>query len=450
MDLRSAGDVMSLEHEIQIYREQTPRSREIWDRARQAMPGGDTRTSVFWAPYPIYFTRGRGSRLWDEDGVERVDFINNFTSLILGHAAPAVVEALGQAAANGTAFGGGNQLQVRLAEMLVERIPSLELVRFTNSGTEATLNCVRAARAFTGRTMIAKAEGGYHGTHDATYVSVKMSPEMLGDPEQPRSVAATDGIPQSTVDDVVVLPFNDIEATREILLRHEGLIAGVIIEPMLGSAGMIPADPAYLDLLRNFTESDGSLLIFDEVISLRVAYGGAQERYGVTPDLTAMAKVIGGGMPVGAFGGRGEVMELFDPTRGPRVAHAGTFQGNPMTMAAGIATLEMLTPDVYPRMERLRDHLAEGIRDLTAEMGLRVQVTGMGSCYGIHFLERQVRNFRDAAAVDQSFKHQIYLGLLNEGVVLAPYMVGALSTANDDADVDLHLDALRNVLSRDE
>ncbi|MCI0889002.1 MAG: aminotransferase class III-fold pyridoxal phosphate-dependent enzyme, partial [Chloroflexi bacterium] len=338
--------------------------------------------------------------------------------------------------------------QVRLARMLCERVPSIELVRFANSGTEATLNCLRAARAFTGRDKIAKAEGGYHGTHDAVSVSVKMGPDLMGDPRRPEAVASTAGVPQSAVRETVVLPFNDTVAARRILEEHAGELAAVIVEPMLGSAGMIPAEPAYLAMLREVCSDHGMLLIFDEVVSLRVGPGGAQARYGITPDLTAMGKMIGGGLPVGGFGGRADVMELFDPTKGPVVSQAGTFTGNPLTMAAGIATLEKLTPEIHARQESLRDRLAQGISDVAGEFDVPVRVTGMGPFYGMHFVERPIANARDAATVDQDFKRQVFLGLMNEGVLVASYMVGALSTPMGEAEVDEHLDALRRVLAR--
>ena len=439
---------MSLQDEVLRYEQQTPRSRAAWQEARKYLPGGDTRTSVFWPPYPLFFTHGEGARIWDEDGVARVDFINNFTSLPHGHADPGVSRAIREQAARGTSFGGGNEHQVRLARMLCERVPSIELVRFANSGTEATLNCLRAARAFTGRDKIAKAEGGYHGTHDAVSVSVKMGPDLMGDPRRPEAVASTAGVPQSAVRETVVLPFNDTVAARRILEEHAGELAAVIVEPMLGSAGMIPAEPAYLAMLREVCSDHGMLLIFDEVVSLRVGPGGAQARYGITPDLTAMGKMIGGGLPVGGFGGRADVMELFDPTKGPVVSQAGTFTGNPLTMAAGIATLEKLTPEIHARQESLRDRLAQGISDVAGEFDVPVRVTGMGPFYGMHFVERPIANARDAATVDQDFKRQVFLGLMNEGVLVASYMVGALSTPMGEAEVDEHLDALRRVLAR--
>jgi glutamate-1-semialdehyde 2,1-aminomutase len=439
---------MSLQNELDLYESLTLRSRALWAEAQLYMPGGDTRTSVFWPPYPLFFTHGIATQIWDQDGIARTDFINNFTSLPHGHADPDVTLAIQDAAAKGAAFGGGNEPQVRLAKLLCERLPSVDLVRFANSGTEATMNCVRAARAFTGRHKIAKAEGGYHGTHDAVSVSVKMSPALLGDAANPDSVASTSGVPDAAVRDTVVLPYNDVENSRRIVEANAAELAAVIVEPMLGSAGMIPASPEYLTVLRDVTYQHGILLVFDEVVSLRIGTGGAQERYQIMPDLTALGKVIGGGLPVGGFGGRADIMELFDPTAGPRVSQAGTFTGNPVTMAAGLTAMEKLTPEVMERTEALRDQLAEGIHDVSAEFDVPVQVTGMGPFYAMHFTDHPINNFRDAANVDQEFKRQVFLGLMNEGILVASYMVGALSTPMTEADIEVHLDALRRVLAR--
>ena len=434
--------------ELQRYLELTPKSHALWEEGKAYLPGADTRSSVFWDPYPLFLERGEGSRLWDADGVERIDFINNMTSLILGHAHPAIVQALQQQATRGTAFAGPNESQIRLAKILCQRIPSLDLVRFTNSGTEATLNCLRAARAYTGRSKIAKVEGGYHGTHDAVSVSVRVPPGEGGDARRPTKVPSFPGLSQRVVDDVVLLPFNDTEASRDILEEHGRDLAAVIVEPVLGGSGMVPAEPDYLAMLREATQQQGALLIFDEVISLRVAPGGAQEYYGITPDMTALGKIIGGGLPVGAFGGRSDIMELYDPTRGPKVPHAGTFQGNPMTMEAGIATMERLTPEVYARLAALTDRLSQGISSVCAEFEVPVQVTGLASLYGIHFTDQPVRTYRDVAASDKDMRQRVFLGLMNEGIFIAPQLIGAPSTATGEEEVDAHVEALRKVLGR--
>ena len=372
--------------ELKRYLELTPRSRGIWEEARQYMPGGDTRNSIFWAPYPIYIDRGEGFLVRNVDGVDRLDFIGNMTTSILGGAYPPVVEAMQEQAARGLVYNAPNEHQVRLAKLLCERVPSVEMVRFTNSGTEATLNAIRAARALTGRTKVAKCEGGYHGTHDVVSVSIRSDPSVGGAPERPIPVPSVGGLPAGVTDQVVVIPFNGTPAAQRILQENAEDLAAVIVEPVLGSSGMVAADPEYLTMLREYTRKTGAVLIFDEVISFRVAPGGAQEHYDITPDMTAFGKVIGGGLPVGAFGGRRDLMELFDPTNGPAVGHSGTFNGNPLTMLAGSITLEHLTPDLYGRLDVLTERLRYGVRKVCAELEVPVQVTGLGSLFGIHFV----------------------------------------------------------------
>ena len=305
--------------ELERYHQMTTRSRDAWENAKQHLPGGDSRTSIFWAPYPVFADHGEGCRLWDLDGTERIDFANSMTSLILGHADPQVVAAVQEQATKGLVYNAPNEHQMELARLLCERIPSFDMVRFTNSGTEATMNTLRGARAFTGRTKYAKAEGGYHGTHNDVEVNVRTDPALAGDPQRPQPVPGVAGLPPEVVDQVLILPYNDTESTRRLLEEHRGELAAVMVEPVLGGSGMIPADPEYLAMLRDYTASDGSVLIFDEVISYRVAPGGSQEYYGVTPDMTALGKIIGGGMAVGAFGGRHDIMAQFDPTQGPKV-----------------------------------------------------------------------------------------------------------------------------------
>ncbi|MCE2404515.1 MAG: aspartate aminotransferase family protein [Dehalococcoidia bacterium] len=441
-----AGDAVY--SELDRYLETTPRSREMWEEAKRYLPGGDTRNSIFWAPYPIYIQDGGGCHAVDLDGTDRLDFIGNMTSLPLGNAYPPVVKAVQEQAARGLVYNAPNEHQVRLARLLCRRVPSVELVRFTNSGTEATLNAVRAARAFTGRTKIAKCEGGYHGTHDAVSVSVRTDPAMGGSPERPTAVPSVAGLPPSVVEEVVVMPFNDTAAARAILEDNAGELAAVIVEPVLGGSGMVPADQEYLDALREFTELDGSVLIFDEVISFRASHGGAQEHYGIRPDMTTFGKIIGGGFAVGAFGGRRDLMDLYDPTTGPVVGHAGTFNGNPMTMVAGAVTLEDLTPDVYDRLGPLTEGLRQGVRDACAELDVPVRVTGLGSLFGIHFLDRPVRTYRDVHSSDRDLRQRVFWGLMNEGILSTANLVGAVSNPMAQGEVDAFVEAFRTVLAR--
>ena len=434
--------------ELERYQELTPKSRAAWEEAKEYLPGGDSRNSIFWPPYPIFVERASGAHVMDADGTDRLDFIGTMTTLILGHAPEPVTEAVRAQLELGVVYNAPNRQQVRLARLLCERIPSFDLVRFTNSGTEATLNTVRAARAFTGRNLIAKAEGGYHGSHDVVSVSVRVDPGKAGERQRPDALPATEGLADGVLDSVVVIPFNETGPAREILEQHKDQLAAVIVEPMLGSVGMLPATHEFLAMLREFSTENGVILIFDEVISFRIAPGGAQEYYEITPDMTSLGKIIGGGFAVGAFGGRHEIMGLYDPTSGPRVAHAGTFNANPVTMLAGAVTLEQLTPEVYRRLAEVTEYLRHGLREVGRELEVPVQVTGLGSLFGIHFSDEKLVGYRDIAKSDSAFRHDVFLGLLNEGILMAPNLVGAVSTAIAEPEVDAFVTALRNVLQR--
>ena len=438
--------------ELDRYIERTPKSREAWEEAKRYLPGGDSRNSIFWNPYPIFVEQANGAHVVDADGSDRLDFIGTMTTLILGHAPEPVVDAVRSQLEQGVVYNAPNRHQVRLARLLCERIPSFDMVRFTNSGTEATLNTIRAARAFTGRSLIAKAEGGYHGSHDVVSVSVRVDPHVFnaeaGERLHPDALPATEGLADGVLDSVVVIPFNETGPAREILERHKNDLAAVIVEPMLGSVGMLPATHEFLAMLRDFATESGVVLIFDEVISFRVAPGGSQEYYGVTPDMTSLGKIVGGGFAVGAFGGRQDIMDLYDPTTGPRVAHAGTFNANPATMLAGAVTLEQLTPEVYRRLAEVTEYLRHGLREVGRELEVPVQVTGLGSLFGIHFQDDTLVGYRDIAKADSAFRHNVFLGLLNEGILMAPNLVGAVSTVLGEDEVDSFVDAFRTVLQR--
>ena len=430
------------------YLDKTPKSRAIWEEAHDYLPGGDSRNSIFWDPYPIFVESSTGCHVVDADGVDRLDFINTMTTLILGHAPRPVVQAVREQLERGVVYNAPNQHQVRLAKLLCQRIPSFDLVRFTNSGTEATLNTLRAARAITGKSRFAKAEGGYHGTHDAVTVSLRVNPEQAGDPDRPVALPSSAGLPDGILEGVVIIPFNETDAALRLLEENKDDLAAVIVEPVMGSVGMVPASPDFLTMLREFTKKNNIILIFDEVISFRVAPGGAQEYYGITPDMTALGKIIGGGFPVGAFGGRRDIMELYDPTKGPKVSHAGTFNANPVTMLAGSVTLEQLTPEVYRDLAELTERLRQGVREVCTELEVPVQVTGLGSLFGIHFTGGRVHNYRDVAAEDSKLRSQVFLGMMNEGILTTPNLVGALSTVITQAEVDIYLDAFKRVLER--
>src|SRR5690348_10030263 len=429
------------------YRETTPGSRRLHERAVKAMPGGTTRTTTYFDPYPLYIDRGEGCRVWDVDGTERIDAIGNYTAMILGHAHPKVVDAIRAQAARGTGFAAANPVEVELATLLCERVPSLDAVRFCNSGTEATMFAMRLARAFTGRPKIARMEGGYHGTHDYAEVSTHPALSEAGPADAPIARPDSAGTPGWVLDQTVVLPFNNPDAAEAILRREAAAVAAVILEPVIGAGGVIPATVEFLERLRSITRELGALLIFDEVISLRLGPGGAQQMYGVTPDLTTMGKIIGGGLPVAAFGGRAEVMELLDPRRDGNIAQGGTYNGNPLGMAAGLATMTELTPDVYDNLNRKGARVAELLREVFASHRVPVQVNSAGSMFALHFTDRPVVDYRGVASADKKRTRDMFLGLVNHGVLMAPRGMGALSTPMDERDIQLFVDAVDAVVA---
>jgi len=431
----------------EIYRQTTPGSRALHEKAVRVMPGGTTRTTTYFDPYPLFIDRGEGCLVWDVDGTERVDMIGNYTAMILGHAHPKVVEAIRAQAGRGTAFAAANAIEGELAEILCERVPSLDLVRFCNSGTEATMFAMRLARAFTGRPRIARIEGGYHGTHDYAEVSTHPVPAEAGPADRPLARPDSIGTPAWALEQTLVLPFNDPDAA-ELILRQEGnQVAAVILEPIIGAGGVIAATSEFLQRLRSVTRELGMLLIFDEVISLRVAPGGAQQLYGVVPDLTTMGKIIGGGLPVAAFGGRADVMELLDPRRQPNLAQGGTYNGNPLGMAAGVAAMKELTPDVYEDLNRRGARVKDQLSEVFASHGVAAQVNGVASLLAIHFTATPVTDYRSKMTADEGMTRDFFLGLLNHGVLMAPRAMGALSTPMGEEETQRFVDAADAVVA---
>jgi glutamate-1-semialdehyde 2,1-aminomutase len=424
------------------YRQTTPGSRALYERAIQVMPGGTTRTTTYFPPYPLYIERGEGCRVWDVDGAERIDMLGNYSAMILGHGHPKVVEAIRRQAARGTGFAAANPVEVELATILCERVPSLDAVRFCNSGTEATMFAMRLARAFTGRPKIARMEGGYHGTHDYAEVSTHPAVDEAGPEDAPVARPDSMGTPAWALDQVVVLPYNNPDAAERIIRRYASELAAVILEPIIGAGGIVAATPDFLRRLRDVTRDLGILLIFDEVISFRVAPGGAQELYGVTPDLTTLGKIIGGGLPVAAFGGRADVMEILDPRREQSLAQGGTYNGNPLGMAAGVAAMRELTPDVYQDLNRKGARVCEQLSEVFASHGVTVQINGAGSMLALHFTDRPVVDYRAVAAADKKKMRDLFLGLVNHGVLMAPRLMGALSTPMTEDDIQEYVDAV--------
>ena len=431
----------------EVYRRTTPTSRALHERAVKVMPGGTTRTTTYFDPYPLYIERGDGCRIWDADGAERLDMLGNYSAMILGHAHPKVVEAINKQAARGTAFAAANPIEVELATLLCERVPSLDLVRFCNSGTEATMFAMRLARSFTGRPKIARIEGGYHGTHDSAEVSTHPSPANAGPADRPIARPDSIGTPQWVLDSSVILPFNNPDAAERILREEADQVAAVILEPIIGAGGVIAATADFIERLRTVTRELGMLLIFDEVISLRVAPGGAQQLYGVTPDLTTLGKIIGGGLPVAAFGGRADVMELMDPRREPNLPQGGTYNGNPLGMAAGVAALKELTPDVYEALNRKGARVKDQLTEVFASHGMPAQVNGAGSLFAIHFTDIPVTDYRTKATSNEKITHDFFLALVNHGVLMAPRAMGALSTPMAEHDLQEFVDAVDAVIA---
>ena len=414
------------------------RSARLFERARTVVPGGNSRNTIFHKPYPVFAQSGDGCRVRDVDGVERLDFINNYTSLLHGHRHPAIIEAIQAQLALGTCFANPTEAEVRLAELLVERVPSFDQVRFTNSGTEAVMMAIKAARAHTGRSKIAKCEGLYHGCYDVAEVSLGAHPGNWGD-GAPAATAYSKGTPSAVLNDVVVIPFNEPETAEEILSRHAKDLAAVLIDLMPSRVGFVRANPPFLTMLDEFRQTSGALLIVDEVISFRMGMAGAQGMMGVQPDLTALGKIIGGGLPVGAVAGRAEVMSVFDHAQGPpALPHGGTFNGNPLSMAAGRAAMELMTPEAYERLNRLGGKAIAELREAFARAGVTGQVTGEGSLFAVNFKEKPPTTFREAFVPPEESERvaALHRYCLDQGIILGSRGAGALSTPMGEAEVE--------------
>ncbi len=432
-----------------MYPDPKSSSQTLYDRALSSLPGGNTRTTVFMKPYPIYAARGEGCRVFDVDGNSYIDCINNFTSLIHGHAHPVLIEAATRQLALGSAFGMPTVSEVELAELIAARLPSVEQVRFTNSGTEAVMMALKAARAFTGRPKIAKCEGAYHGSYDYAEVSLDPTPDTWGR-NAPVSVAYAKGTPEKVLSDVITIPFNDTEAAVSLIREHGAELACVLVDPMPNRAGLAPADRSYLKALRQVTREVGALLVFDEVITFRVGYRGAQGVWGIDPDLTTLGKIIGGGFPVGAVGGRKDIMAVFDPRHGkPALPHGGTFSANPVTMRAGLAGMELLDEAAFARLDAIGKAVRTGIDDAFRRHGVPGGTVGLGSLLKVHFADHPVRDYRSAYLTDTETKRQsaFHRGLINRGVLAASNGLMALSTPMNDADIEAIVAAASDALA---
>ncbi len=419
-----------------------PLSAALYKRATAVMPGGNSRHTIFFPPHPLYAARADGARVWDVDGVERIDCINNYSSLIHGHNHPAIVAAIREQAGLVSSIAMPTEREIELAEIVCDRLPGVERIRFANSGTEGVMFAIKAARAFTGRAKIAKVEGAYHGSDGTAGISVNPSPAHWGDPDAPASVAPA-GTGPGTAADTVIIPMNRVEAARKILRMHGDDLAGVIIDPMVKNLGYTAATPAFLAMLQEETRALGALLIFDEVYSLRLGFHGAQGAVGVTPDLTAMGKIIGGGLPIGAVGGKAEIMDqLFDPRGSASLSHGGTFNANPLTMAAGVAAMTHFDEAAFDRLTVLGDRLRGGLREALRIAGAPGMVGGATSMVSLFHLEAEITTYRDIAAAmaanpDAMRRTDLFFRrMLDRGYVIAPHGFFVLSTAMTEADID--------------
>jgi glutamate-1-semialdehyde 2,1-aminomutase len=425
------------------------KSAALFARAQGVLPGGNTRTTVYMAPYPPYAASGEGCWITDVEGDRRLDCLNNYTALIHGHAHPAIVEAATRRLAQGSSFPLPTPEEIELAALICDRLASAERVRFTNSGSEAVMMAIKGARAHTGRPKIAKCEGAYHGSYDYAEVSLASSPESWGSLDAPASTVYSRGTPPAVLDDVVVLPFNYAEQAVARIERAAKDLAAVVVDPVPNRVGLMPARREFLQALRDVTRAHGIVLIFDEVISFRVGYHGAQGAFGVTPDVTTLGKIIGGGFPVGAVAGRADVMAVFDPTKGPPPApHGGTFNANPVTMAAGLAAMRLLTPEAFARLDDLGAKLRASLDACFARAGVPGRATGMGSLFRLHAVDRELRDYRSARTTPEESARlvRIVRRLMEHGVLISVTGLGCLSTPMGDAELEGLIETVAAVL----
>ena len=423
----------------------TTKSEEIFSAAQKLMPGGvssPVRAFKSVGGQPVVFDHVKGAYAWDVDGNKYIDFVGTWGPAICGHAHPEVLAALQEALQKGTSFGAPCLLENVLAEMVIEAVPSIEMVRFVNSGTEACMSVLRLMRAFTGREKIIKFEGCYHGHADMFLVKAGSGVATLGLPDSP-------GVPKSTTNSTLTAPYNDLEAVKALFAANPDSIAGVILEPVVGNSGFVTPDAGFLEGLREITKEYGALLVFDEVMTgFRISYGGAQAKFGLTPDLTTLGKVIGGGLPVGAYGGRADIMGMVAPA-GP-MYQAGTLSGNPLAMTAGIKTLELLKkPGTYEQLDKITNKLATGMLQTAKDAGHDVVGGQISAMFGMFFTNTPVHNYDDAKTSDLEKFGRFHRGMLERGIYLAPsqFEAGFTSLAHTEADIDATLAAAKEVLS---
>lgn len=430
---------------VSRYREKTRESRKHFEKAKNWLPGGDTRMASYFLPHPVFMKAGKGYNIYDSDDNEYIDVQYNYTSLVHGHANPKITEIAKAQLGKGLVLGSAGEIQYRHAEHLCNRIPSVEMVRYANSGTEATLFAMRLARAFTGREGIMKLDGGYHGGHDYAQVNIFPDPKASGLP----SAWAEPWIPRNLLKDIEIVPFNDLETTETLLRKKKDTIAAVIMEPMFSAGGLIFPEPSYIQGMREITARHKVLLIFDEVMMFRLDYGGLQTHFGIRPDLTALGKIIGGGFPVGAICGRKDIMELSDPNHPHPVFHSGTFSGNNITLETGLATLELYDKEAVKRLNSLGDRMSEGFRRAIQKLGINGHVTGYGSIFAVHWRKEKPMNARDTFEgfmASGNFQNLFHLEMLNRGIFSSPRSMYVLSTAMSEQVVDKVVEAFEGTL----
>jgi glutamate-1-semialdehyde 2,1-aminomutase len=423
------------------------RCADLYARALNVMPGGVSRNTVLRSPHPLYADRGEGCRIIDLDGVTRIDFSNNMASLIHGHACPEIIDAVTAQLAKGTAFMMATEAEVRYAEHLCSRNPGFEKMRFVNSGTEALMVTLKCARAFTGRPKVAKAEGAYHGGYDYVEVSQAPAPETWGSIDHPNSVPLAFGTPQSTLGDVVIIPFNDPERALAILDEHKDDLACVLLDLMPHRVGLRPADPEFVTAIRDWATRNGALLVLDEVITFRCEHAGLQSRYDITADITAMGKMIGGGFPIGAVAGRADVMDVMNP-RAERLLfpHSGTFSANPISTIAGLAAMEKFDSVAVARLNGLADRAMRGITSAVERTGAIACVTGGGSMFRIHMKATPPRDFREAYLTpDEQARLTVLIDhLFDAGFVMINTCTATLSTPMSETEIDALVAAIES------
>ena len=458
---------MTVKNPEQLYadfQKKTPLSKTFMEEAKRVMPGGVTANIKSFAPYPIVMKSGKGAYLTDIDGNQYIDYLLSYGALMLGHGHPAIMQAIQQQLANdGTSlFGTPHRLEVEMARKIQQYYPSMELIRYTNSGTEATLLAIRMAYAYTGKYKIAKFEGHYHGGYNQVLLSVNPPLEEAGPVSEPNAVVESKGVEPYQADHTVVLPFNNLDACAEILRKRQHEIAAVMLEP--SQAGFIPAQSEFMQGLRKVTEELGILLIFDEVkTGFRIGIGGAQSFYGVKPDITALGKVIGGGFPIGIIGGKKEIMmvsapqassDVFDSSTSKKSSakdvlfHSGTYNGHPTILSAGLAVISVLEQEM-DRVMAMTEHLKEGIRKLFAQRGIAMQTVGLGTIFSVVITDLDnVRDYRDLQQSNFELRKQIDFHLLAEGIYTKPLNRYSMSTAHGEKEISLTLEAFDKVLSQ--